>query len=67
MFCLDYQSKWCAKGWIQVFLMEADFIFQIYPTSAFLITNILENVIVHIVHWNSVRRCWIAINEMFIL
>jgi hypothetical protein len=36
-----------------------------YLPSAFLITNILKDVIVHIAHWISVSR-WIAVNEMFL-
>jgi hypothetical protein len=43
------------------------FFFKTYPPYAFLITNILKYVIVDIVHCISVRWCWIAVNEMFIL
>jgi hypothetical protein len=43
------------------------FLFQIYTPSAYIITNVIEDVLVYIVHLISVRRCWIAINEMFIL
>jgi hypothetical protein len=42
------------------------FVFQIYPLCVFLMTNILRDVIVQIVHCISVR-CWIAVNEMFVL
>jgi hypothetical protein len=37
-----------------------------YSSCAFLITDTLKYVIVHIVHCISVRRYWIAVNEMLI-
>jgi hypothetical protein len=40
---------------------------KMYLPSAFLITIILKDVIVHIVHYISVSRYLIGVNEMFIL
>jgi hypothetical protein len=42
------------------------FLSQIYPTSAFLITNILKYVIIHTGHRISVRRCWIAVHTLHV-
>jgi hypothetical protein len=42
-------------------------LFQMCLPSAFLTTIILKDVIVHLVHWISVSRYWIAVNEIFIL